>query len=181
MMPNPALAGREQEFAQLNTFLWPAIAGQGKVVFVTSRAETDSRGFVEAALTQVQSMHPNPTIAVGECRDSGRDYLPFVEILRLMTGEVYGDLEDNAVSETNAERLRGMLTNIRFEKDAVRPKSERKVYPTIAGSWTASCAFCSTTSVGSWTGTVIPPMSTMVLPFNLSWMMWLMTCSSLLI
>jgi predicted ATPase/Flp pilus assembly protein TadD len=102
--------GYETQLAQLNSFLWPAIAGQGRVAFITGQAGTNSRAFVEGVLSQAQAVHPTLTVALGECRVAGAPYLPFTEIMRLLTGDVTGDLEDNALSAHNADRLRGLLS-----------------------------------------------------------------------
>ncbi|MBI3942567.1 MAG: DUF2791 family P-loop domain-containing protein [Chloroflexi bacterium] len=105
----PGLAGREREFALLNVFLWRAMAGQGQMAFVTGAPEANSRAFVEGVLSQVQKIHPSLVVALGECRQGGESLLPFIEIMHLLTGDITGDLEDNAVSAQNAARLREMM------------------------------------------------------------------------
>lgn len=103
---------REHELGQLNSFLDPALAGHGQVVFVTGEAGAGKTALVNEFARRAQAEHGDLLVAVGDCNAQsgiGDPYLPFREILRLLTGDVDGKLASGAVTQENAGRLRDFL------------------------------------------------------------------------
>lgn len=97
---------RQQELARLATLLDGALAGQHRIAFVIGAAGQGKSALLQAFAHQAQAIHPNLIVAGGNCNaytGRGDPYLPFREILELLTG----DIEARAIAGTlHAERAR---------------------------------------------------------------------------
>jgi len=103
---------RERELAQLNESLDTALAGQGQVRFVTGEAGSGKTALVTEFARRAQERHTDLIVAIGNCNAHtgiGDPYLPFREILALLTGDVEDKLAQGAINRANADRLRGAL------------------------------------------------------------------------
>lgn len=103
---------RERELARLQSFLDPALSGNGRVVFVTGEAGAGKTALVTEFTRRAQDAHPDLVVAVGTCNAQtgvGDPYLPFREMLALLTGDVDARLAQGRITQDNAERLRGLL------------------------------------------------------------------------
>ncbi|MFQ5592999.1 MAG: tetratricopeptide repeat protein [Anaerolineae bacterium] len=103
---------RERELTQLQTFLDRALAGQGQVCFVTGEAGTGKTALVTEFARCVQDVHADLVVAVGDCNAQtglGDAYLPFREVLGLLTGDVESKLAEGTITEENANRLQSFL------------------------------------------------------------------------
>lgn len=104
----PLFVARESALARLDGFLEQAIAGQGRVVFVTGEAGAGKTSLVSEFIYQAQQNRADLLSVVGNCHAQtgrGDPYLPFREILNLLTGEVEDKLAQGAISAENARRL----------------------------------------------------------------------------
>ncbi len=104
----PVLVARENELAQLEKFLEGSIAGQGKVVFVTGEAGSGKTSLLAEYSRRVQDRHADLVVANGNCNaytGIGDPYLPFREILELLTGGVESKWAAGAISREHALRL----------------------------------------------------------------------------
>jgi len=104
--------GREEELTQLNSVLDRALAGSGQVIFVTGEAGSGKTALVTEFARREQAAHPDLIVALGQGdahTGIGDPYLPFREVLALLTGDVETELADNTVNAENASRLRGLL------------------------------------------------------------------------
>jgi predicted ATPase len=82
---------REPELAKLDEHLKAALAGQGRVVFVTGDAGSGKTALMQEFARQAMATHGDLLIAAGSCNAQsaiGDPYLPFVEILQLLTGDI---------------------------------------------------------------------------------------------
>ncbi len=116
---NGVFVGREGELGQLRTLLERTLAGKGQVAFVTGEAGSGKTTLVHQFCRQAQDVDTNLVVATGQCdaqTGAGTPYLPFVEILRLLTGDVAGGMADEALSEENASRLKSA---VEFSVDAL--------------------------------------------------------------
>ncbi len=103
---------REKELAQLHRFLDRAIDGHGQVCFVTGEA-----GFGKTSLTlefarRAQQRHAELVVAVGDCNAQtgiSDPYLPFREVLGMLTGELDAQVAQGVTTEENASRLKDFL------------------------------------------------------------------------
>ncbi len=104
----PVFVARERELAQLGGFLDLALDGQGWVVFVTGEAGSGKTALVQEFSRRAQEAHPHLLVASGKCNAHsgiGDPYLPFREILELLTGNVEAPWTVGAITREHALRL----------------------------------------------------------------------------
>ena len=110
----PLLVAREHELAQLNRFLAQAMAGEGNVVFVTGEAGQGKTTLIEAFIRQSQQQQAELIVASGNCNaftGIGDPYLPFREILRLLTGTLAERWTAGAIGREQVQRLWQIATH----------------------------------------------------------------------
>jgi ABC-type oligopeptide transport system substrate-binding subunit len=103
---------RERELARLNGFLDMTLAGHGQVCFVTGEAGAGKTALVTEFARRAQDAHADLLVAIGNCNAQtgiGDPYLPFREVLGLLTGDVEAKLAQGAITQENASRLRNFL------------------------------------------------------------------------
>ena len=104
----PLFVARERELAQLDRYLQSALDGQGKVVFVTGEAGAGKTAIIQEFARRAQDSHPDLVIAAGHSNAHtgvGDPYLPFREILGLLTGDVEAQWAAGAMTQEQARRL----------------------------------------------------------------------------
>jgi DNA-binding SARP family transcriptional activator/predicted ATPase len=103
---------RELELRQLDSFLDLALAGQGQVVFVTGDAGSGKTSLVQEFTQRAQTTQPKLIVAGGNCdafTGVGDPYLPFRELLELLTGDVEARWASGAMSREHARRLWSLI------------------------------------------------------------------------
>lgn len=103
---------REKEMARLQTFLDAALSGPGQVVFVTGEAGSGKTTLLQAFARRAQEKHPDLRVGIGSCHvytGAGDPYLPFREVLSMLTGDVETALASGAISRDHALRLWQLL------------------------------------------------------------------------
>jgi len=103
---------REHELSKLNAFLDLALAGQGQVCFITGEAGSGKSTLVQEFSRRAEIAHPELITTIGICNAQsglGDPYLPFREVLALLTGDVDKKLAEGVISAENATRLRKFL------------------------------------------------------------------------
>ncbi|MCB0209932.1 MAG: AAA family ATPase [Anaerolineae bacterium] len=107
---------REEELAQLDSFLQGVLEKQqGRVVFVTGVAGSGKTALVEEFAWRAAQRHPNLVVAGGNCNSDtggGDPYLPFREILALLTNDLETRWGTTAVVRHHAPRLRRLLPSV---------------------------------------------------------------------
>jgi predicted ATPase/DNA-binding SARP family transcriptional activator len=104
----PLFVAREDELAQLNQFLGLTLISQGQVVFVTGEAGSGKTSLVNEFTRRAQEIHTDLIVAIGNCNaytGIGDPYLPFREVLELLTGDVEARWAAGAVGQEHARRL----------------------------------------------------------------------------
>ena len=104
----PVFVARERELARLNGFLDAALAGQGLVVFVTGDVGQGKTALVQEFSRRAQAAHPDLVVASGNGNAHtgiGDPYLPFREVLSLLTGDVEARWAAGAMTSDQARRL----------------------------------------------------------------------------
>jgi DNA-binding SARP family transcriptional activator/predicted ATPase len=99
---------RERELAQLDGHLALALSSQGRVVFVTGEVGAGKTALVQEFGRKVQEAHPDLIVVHGNCNaytGIGDPYLPFREILELLTGDVEARWAAGTMSREHARRL----------------------------------------------------------------------------
>ncbi|HUW14798.1 MAG TPA: BTAD domain-containing putative transcriptional regulator, partial [Anaerolineae bacterium] len=104
----PVFVARERELAALDRFLDQSLAGQGQVVFVSGEAGSGKTALVEEFALRSQEAHPDLVVAGGRgtaYTGAGDAYLPFREILALLTGDVEARYVAGVIGREQALRL----------------------------------------------------------------------------
>ncbi len=84
------------------------MAGNGGIVFITGEAGDGKTTLAQAFVRQSLQKQPDLVVATGNCNaytGIGDPYLPFREILELLTGDIGARWDTSAMSRTYAERL----------------------------------------------------------------------------
>jgi tetratricopeptide (TPR) repeat protein len=108
-LQEPAFVAREEELAVLDRMLDEALAGRGRVAFVVGEAGSGKTALVDRFAQRVQDAHPDVVAVSGRCdahTGTGDPYMPFREVLSLLTGDV--DLLQGPGDGTG-ERVRRLL------------------------------------------------------------------------
>lgn len=107
-MSETAFVGREAELGRLHALLEEILAGSGRSCFVAGEAGSGKTALTREFIRQALERHENVVVAVGRCNAQtgmGQPYLPFMEILSLLTGEDPKASAAASVPESNAARL----------------------------------------------------------------------------
>ena len=111
-MAEPVFVARERELSQLEVFLDRALAGQGQVCFVTGEAGAGKTALITEFARRAQESHADLLVASGLCNaqtGASDPYLPFREVLGLLTGDVDARLTHGGMTQENAARLQDFL------------------------------------------------------------------------
>ncbi len=109
MIERNIFVARERELSQLDSFLEPALAGQGQVCFVTGEAGSGKTALVSEFARQAQEREKKLLVAVGQSDAQtgiGDPYLPFREALAMLTGDASVQHAAGRMGPENAHRLR---------------------------------------------------------------------------
>ncbi len=104
----PIFVARQRELARLTSSLDRALAGQGGVVFVTGEAGQGKTALMQEFARQAQAGHPELLVATGKGNAHtgiGDPYLPFRQVLDLLTGDVQTSWDAGAMSPEQVRRL----------------------------------------------------------------------------
>jgi len=104
----PLFVGRDSELAALDAHLDQALAGHGRVVFVTGEAGEGKTALIQAFAHRALGKHPSLIPACGNCNaytGIGDPYLPFREILEMLAGDIEARAATVAIGGGVAERL----------------------------------------------------------------------------
>jgi predicted Ser/Thr protein kinase/tetratricopeptide (TPR) repeat protein len=108
----PIFVAREQELKKLNTFLDKVRSGNGQVVFVTGEAGSGKTALIQEFCLKAQEICPDLIVANGKCNAHtgiGDPYLPFIELLALLTGDVEAKWAAGVMTKEHAHRLWNLI------------------------------------------------------------------------
>jgi tetratricopeptide (TPR) repeat protein len=103
---------RERELEKLGKTLDAVLCGQGRVVFVTGEAGSGKTALIAEFARRAQEANDNLVFANGNCNAHtgiGDPYLPFREILGLLTGDVEARWAAGSITREHATRLWNLL------------------------------------------------------------------------
>jgi adenylate cyclase len=112
MMAEQVFVARDYELEQLGSFLDRSLDGQGQVCFVTGNAGSGKTALVGEFIRRAQELDPDLLAALGTCNAQtgiGDPYLPFRELLGVLTGDVEGKATEGVIGPENSRRLRAVL------------------------------------------------------------------------
>jgi DNA-binding SARP family transcriptional activator len=108
----PAFVARERELARLGGFLDQALAGRGRVVFVIGEPGSGKSILAQEFVRQAMDSHPDLVAVNGRCNaytGIGDPYLPFLEMLQMLTGDVEARWAGGAITGEHARRLWALM------------------------------------------------------------------------
>jgi ABC-type oligopeptide transport system substrate-binding subunit/DNA-binding SARP family transcriptional activator len=103
---------REDELTQMRRYLESMLIGQGQVIFITGEAGSGKTVLVHEFIRRAQEISTNLVVASGNCNahtGSGDPYLPFREILSLLTGDIELKWNQGMLTQESANRLWALL------------------------------------------------------------------------
>jgi DNA-binding SARP family transcriptional activator/predicted ATPase len=109
---SPIFVAREQELAKLGRHLDAALEGRAAVAFVTGEAGSGKTALIRQFALRAQAAHLDLVIAWGRGNAQtgvGDPYLPFREILSVLTGDVQALWAAGAMTSEQARRLWRLL------------------------------------------------------------------------
>jgi predicted ATPase len=111
-LPAPIFVGRKQELERLDQSLQGALAGAGQVVLVTGEAGSGKTALINEFARRSQATHAELIVATGNCdaqTGAGDPYLPFREVLSLLTADVEFRRASREITREQARRLWTLL------------------------------------------------------------------------
>jgi predicted ATPase/DNA-binding SARP family transcriptional activator len=106
--PSAPFVAREDELARLDEFLNLALTGQGRVAFVTGEAGSGKTVLIGEFARRAMAAHRDLIVAGGKCNAHagiGDPYLPFREVLQMLTGDIEAQRASGAITAEHARRL----------------------------------------------------------------------------
>jgi adenylate cyclase len=104
----PHFVARERELARLDAFLDGTLAGQSRVVFVTGGPGRGKTALMDAFARRAMEAHRDLLVASGNCNaysDVGDPYLPFRDVMAMLSGDVEAKWDAGAITREHAQRL----------------------------------------------------------------------------
>ncbi|NJN95499.1 MAG: AAA family ATPase [Anaerolineales bacterium] len=111
-LPPAPFVGRETQLACLDSFLNTALTGRGRIVLVTGGPGQGKTALIQELIRRAQATQPHLIVVGGKGNahtGSGDPYLPFREVLALLTGDIEAQWAAGAVSQEDADRLWRLL------------------------------------------------------------------------
>jgi len=111
----PLFVAFESELARLDHFIDKALAGRGQVAFVTGEPGRGKTLLVQEFAARALAAHPDLIAVSGNCNAQtgvGDPYLPFLEILHMLTGDVEAQWAAGAITSACAQRLWALLPEV---------------------------------------------------------------------
>ncbi|MBV7339240.1 DUF2791 family P-loop domain-containing protein [Chloroflexi bacterium TSY] len=105
--------GRHRELARLDEYLHSALSGHGQIVFVTGEAGAGKTALVGEFVRRAQENNTDLLVTYGNCNAQtglGDPYLPFRELLAMLTGDASAMLSRND-DEAEAEEWQGPMSD----------------------------------------------------------------------
>lgn len=108
-MVDHIFVGRGQELRQLESSLGAANSGRTQIVFIAGEAGAGKSALVNEFVRRAEAADPKVIAAIGECNaqtGAGDAYLPFRQVLGVLSGAQDEQEVGSAVDVTNAARLK---------------------------------------------------------------------------
>jgi serine/threonine protein kinase len=108
----PIFVAREEELNKLGGFLNKSLSGKGQVVFIKGEAGSGKTALIQEFARKAQEDHSELIVATGKCNAQtgiGDPYLPFIEILSLLTGDAEAKWSTGVITKEHALRLWNLI------------------------------------------------------------------------
>jgi adenylate cyclase len=106
--PPPLFVTRDRELARLATFADQALEGTGRVAFVTGGPGQGKSALLDEFVRRALRAHPDLLVAQGNCNayaGAGDPYLPFRDVMAMLTGDLEGRWLAGSIRHDHARRL----------------------------------------------------------------------------
>jgi ABC-type oligopeptide transport system substrate-binding subunit/DNA-binding SARP family transcriptional activator len=106
---------RETELARLDRALNLALSGQGQIAFVVGEAGSGKTTLMQEFARQAMSAHREVIVVDGKCDayvGHGDPYLPFLEALRMLCGDIEARLSGRTITREHGRRLWTALPDV---------------------------------------------------------------------
>jgi tetratricopeptide (TPR) repeat protein len=146
--------GRDAELARLTSLLERALGGDAAVCFVTGPAGQGKTTLLRELLHRAEGADPELIVAVGECNaqtGAGDPYLPFREVMAVLTGDVESRLARGTITQDGVGRVTAFLK--------VSARSVIEAGPDLVGTFIPGGAFL--TRVAAKLGRRVPWLSSL--------------------
>jgi predicted ATPase len=103
---------REQELTRLQDYLDKALDGNRQICYISGEAGAGKTRLVNEFALRAQEKNENLVVAIGTCdpqTGQGTPYLPFIEVLNQLTGDIEAKLAQGEITQENANRLSNIL------------------------------------------------------------------------
>lgn len=110
--PAPTFVAREQELEMLGAALERTLSGCGQPMFIVGDSGSGKTALASAFARQAQTAQADLLVALGSCNAHvglGDPYLPFREILTMLTGGMESKLTPAILTAKNSQRLQELL------------------------------------------------------------------------
>jgi DNA-binding SARP family transcriptional activator/tetratricopeptide (TPR) repeat protein len=110
--PRPVFVARRHELERLDANLHSALVGEGRVLFVSGAAGCGKTALMAEFARRAQQSHADLIVASGTCHaysGGGDPYLPFRDVMGMLTGDVEARWAAGLISREHACRLWQML------------------------------------------------------------------------
>ena len=111
----PIFVGREKEMARLQHSFDQALAGQGQVVFIIGEPGSGKTFLANEFIRQAMDSNADLLAVKGRCNaytGFGDPYLPFLEMMGMLTGEIEAKWAGGEITGQHARRLWRCLPNV---------------------------------------------------------------------
>lgn len=141
---------REQELYKLERLFEKALSSHGQVAFVSGEAGSGKTALMREFCRRAQGIYPALVVANGKCNAHtgiGDPYLPFIEILSLLTGDVEARWAAGSITKEHALRLWNVLP---LTARAIEDKGPELIDTFVSGSSLVSRAETISTRSAEW-------------------------------
>jgi serine/threonine protein kinase len=108
----PVFVAREQELKKMESFLEKVLSGKGQILFVEGESGSGKTALIKEFARRSQEAHSDLIVASGKCNAHtgiGDPYLPFIEVLSLLTGDVEAKWSAGIFAKEHTLRLWNLL------------------------------------------------------------------------
>lgn len=106
--PRPLFVGRERELSLLHSHLKAALAGDGRIIFITGEAGQGKTSLMAEFAHRSLAEYPELVIATGACQELigfADPYLPFRDLIAMLNGDWQRPWLDGNISAAQVQRL----------------------------------------------------------------------------
>ncbi|MBP1610046.1 MAG: transcriptional activator protein, partial [Acidobacteria bacterium] len=111
----PVFVARQGELIRLDYFINNAFSSHGQVVFVTGEPGSGKTMLVQEFTRRTLLAYPELIVVTGNCNAHtgvGDPYLPFLQMMQMLTGGVETSWEGGAITREHAQRLWTLLPEV---------------------------------------------------------------------